>query len=222
MLFIIIMTLLLSMSGKRAKPDGFIGKLLISLMKASHKPLAKWGLGFVRFGKGWEMLDLDCGDGSTLKILERSGKGGRTYGIDSGKENVERAKALNRKQLGKDIFIRRCPGGIIPFRDESLDLVSAVDSIYFWKNPEKTFLQINRVLKRKGLFVIVLATDRDNPKFGIKWTNFISGMVIRSEKEIGTMLEKAGFTLVETHRKKPSYLTLIAEKTDMNHLPSLH
>ena len=44
------------------------------------------------------------------------------------------------------------------------------------------------------------------------WTNVVEGMTAYSPEELKKLLDDAGFTQTEIHRKKPSYATIIGAK----------
>ena len=67
---------------------------------------------------------------------------------------------------------------------------------------------MRRVLKSGGKFAIMVeVVDSDS-----KWTSVVEGMTAYSPEELKTMLDDAGFTQTEIHRKKPTYATIIGVK----------
>jgi hypothetical protein len=45
-----------------------------------------------------------------------------------------------------------------------------------------------------------------------KWTNVVEGMTAYSPEDLKKLLDDAGFTQTEIHRKKPTYATIIGVK----------
>lgn len=210
MLILLIMTMLLTIGGQGASPDGFVGKMLVAMMKRIHKPLSKWALGFLRPGDWHEALDIDCGDGITVKYLAEKLKCGRICGTDRHRENLERCRMVYKNRPG--VFFRKGCAWKIPYADSSFDLVTAVDSVYFWKDPRACFREIARVLRPGGMFVIVLACDTPDPNNDVNWSNLIDGMKIRPAAELRDILMDSGFPEVEVHRKGRSYVTMLAKR----------
>ena len=45
-----------------------------------------------------------------------------------------------------------------------------------------------------------------------KWTNVVEGMTAYSPEDLKKLLDEAGLTQTEIHRKKPTYATIIGVK----------
>ena len=66
----------------------------------------------------------------------------------------------------------------------------------------------HRVLKPEAHFAIMVeVVDTDS-----KWTNVVEGMTAYTPEQLKTLLDDAGFTQTEIHRKKPSYATILGVK----------
>lgn len=187
-----------------AHPQGRMGRVVLRFMNIGHAPLTKWGLSLIGFRDGWTMLDIGCGGGATLKrLLERS-RDGRAYGIDISEESVAKSREVNAEELGKRVFV--CQGSVesLPYGDQEFDLVTAVETIYFWPNLPHCLQEVRRVLKPGGRFVVMIeVADADSV-----WTKVVDGMTAYSPEQLKELLEDAGFTQTEIHRKKPSYAVL--------------
>ena len=191
-----------------ACPEGRMGRMMLRFMNFGHAPLTNWGLNLVDMQDGWTMLDIGCGGGATLKRLLKLSKDAQVYGIDISEESVEKAKKVNAKVLDKQVFV--CQGSTekLPYNDAKFDLVTAVETVYFWPNLPGCLQEVHRVLKQGGRFAIMIeVVDGDS-----MWTNVVKGMTVYSPEELKQMLDEAGFTQTEIHRKKPSYATIIGVK----------
>ena len=78
-----------------ARPEGFLGRVMLRFMNFGHAPLTNWGLSLVEIHDGWTMLDIGCGGGATLKRLLMRSKGAQVYGIDISEESVAKARKVN-------------------------------------------------------------------------------------------------------------------------------
>lgn len=68
--------------------------------------------------------------------------------------------------------------------------------------------EVHRVLKPGGKFAILVeVVDSDS-----KWTSIVEGMTAYSPEDLRKLLDDAGFTQTEIHRKKPTYATIIGVK----------
>lgn len=150
------------------------------------------------------MLDIGCGGGATLKRLLKRSPDGKVYGIDISEESVVKAKNVNKQLLNKQVFVQQGSADSLPWEDHKFDVVTAVETIYFWPNLPKCFQEVKRVLKPGGQFAIIIEViDGDSI-----WTNVVDGMTAYSPEMLKNMLEQAGFSDVEVFRKKPSYATI--------------
>ncbi len=191
-----------------ARPEGFMGRLMLRIMNYGHAPLTNWGLSLVSFENQWTMLDIGCGGGATLKRLLKRSEEGRAYGIDISDESLAKARRVNEKLLDKQVFLTKGSATQLPYNDAKFDLITAVETVYFWPDLQHCFSEVLRVLKPGSKFVIMLEViDTDS-----KWANVVDGMTVYSPDQLKTMLEETGFVSTEVHRKKPSYAAIIGVK----------
>ena len=141
-------------------------------------------------------------------MLKRS-KDTTAYGIDISAESVAKAQKVNADVLNKRAFIIQGSAEKLPYEDEKFDLVTAVETVYFWPNLPDCLQEVRRVLKSGGKFAIMVeVVDGDS-----MWTNVVEGMTAYSPEELKTMLDDAGFIQTEIHRMKPSNATIIGMKS---------
>jgi ubiquinone/menaquinone biosynthesis C-methylase UbiE len=187
-----------------ACPKGFLGRCMLRFMNFGHAPLTNWGLDHVEFSDGMVMLDIGCGGGATLKRLLKRSPEGMIYGIDISEESVVKAKNVNKQLLNKQVFVQQGSANRLPWEDQKFDVVTAVETVYFWPNLPQCFQEVKRVLKPGGQFAIMLEVIEGDSI----WTNVVEGMTVYSPEMLKDMLEQAGFGDVKVFRKKPSYATI--------------
>ncbi len=95
----------------------------------------------------------------------------------------------------------------LPWKDASFDVVTAVETVYFWPDLPKCFQEVKRVLKPGGQFAMMVEVIEDDSM----WTKVVEGMATYTPEQLKDMLEQAGFGHVEIFRKKPSYATIKGE-----------
>ena len=191
-----------------ACPQGRMGRLMLKFMNLCHAPLTNWGLNIAGIQDGWTMLDIGCGGGATLQRLLKRSKGACVYGIDISEESVAKAKKVNAKVLDKQVFVCQGSAEKLPYEDGEFNLVTAVETVYFWPDLPDCLQEVKRVLKPRGKFVIMVeVVDRNS-----MWTNVVEGMTAYQPIQLQQMLIEAGFTQTEIHLKKPSYATVIGIK----------
>ncbi len=191
-----------------ARPEGFMGRLMLRIMNFGHAPLTNWGLSLVSFENQWTMLDIGCGGGATLKRLLRHSQNGKAYGIDISDVSLAKARSVNEDLIDKQVFLVKGSAAQLPYQDGFFDLITAVETVYFWPDLHHCFSEVLRVLKPGSKFVIMLEViDTDS-----KWANVVDGMTVYSPDQLKTMLEETGFVSTEVNRKKPSYAAIIGVK----------
>ena len=202
------MGLLKSFFCQCARPEGSLGRVMLSFMNYTHAPLTNWGLKLVDVQDGWTMLDVGCGGGFTIRRLLKRSQDAQVYGIDISEESVAKAKKVNAKVLDKQVFVTQGSAEKLPYEDGKFDLVTAVETVYFWPNLPGCLQEVHRVLKSGGRFAILVeVVDSDS-----MWTNVVEGMTAYSPEDLKKLLDEAGFTQTEIHRKKPTYATIIGVK----------
>ena len=191
-----------------AQPKGALGRVMLSFMNYTHAPLTNWGLKLVDVQDGWTMLDVGCGGGFTIRRLLKRSRGAMVYGIDISEESVAKAKKVNVDVLDKQVFVTLGSAEKLPYEDGKFDLVTAIETVYFWPNLPNCLQEVRRVLKSGGKFAILVeVVDSDS-----KWTSIVEGMTAYSPEDLKKLLDDAGFTLTEIHRKKPTYATILGVK----------
>ena len=202
------MGLLKSFFSQCARPEGALGRVMLRFMNYTHGPLTNWGLKLVDIQDGWTMLDVGCGGGFTIRRLLKQSEDAQVYGIDISEESVAKAKKVNAEVLDKQVFVTQGSAEKLPYDDEKFDLVTAVETVYFWPNLPGCLQEVRRVLKPGGKFAILVeVVDSDS-----KWTSVVEGMTAYAPQDLKKLLDDAGFTQTEIHRKKPTYATILGCK----------
>ncbi len=197
------------------KPDGFWGKLMIRSMNKGHSELTDWALCHVNIKSGDHVLDVGCGGGRTVsKLCEMVGNG-KVYGIDYSDLCIKKAEKLNHKSVlcGK-VKLQKAPVSALPFDSDKFDLVTAVETYYFWPDKLNDLREIWRVLKPGGKIMLVfeMLKDKNDPE---KWSKVEERLNIESvsREDIDGMLERAGYLNIRTFVKSgTTWLCAVAEK----------
>ena len=191
-----------------AHPKGRMGRVMLKFMNLTHAPLTNWGLGLIGFEDGWTMLDIGCGGGKTLQRLLKRSIGGVAYGIDISDESVAKARENNAAVLGKQVFVEKGSAEELPYEEGMFDLVTAIETVYFWPNLPDCIKGIHKVLKPGGRFAIMVEVVEEDSK----WTKVVEEMTAYTPEQLKQLLDEAGFAQTEIHRKKPMYATILGVK----------
>jgi SAM-dependent methyltransferase len=107
---------------------------------------------------GKRVLEVGCGAGMGLGYL--AGKARRVVGGDYSPDNIERSRA----HYGNRVELLVLDGQRLPFRDNSFDVVMAMEVIYYFTSPDSFFTECQRVLEKDGLLCFCLP-NKDLPGF---------------------------------------------------------
>jgi SAM-dependent methyltransferase len=143
------------------KPGRWIGRPFVWMMNVTHAPLTTWGLEHVTIGKQFEILDVGCGGGATVSRLAAMASDGRVYGVDyaDGSVAVSRRKNAELIAAGR-VDIRKASVSQLPFDAGTFDLVTAIETHYYWPDLAASMLEIRRVLKSGGTLMILAESYR--------------------------------------------------------------
>jgi|SRR5689334_4598138 SAM-dependent methyltransferase len=138
------------------KPTRWTGRLIVWLMNKTHSALTDWGLGHIKIEKGFNILDVGCGGGRTIQKLAERAPHGKICGIDYANGSVAAARAKNAQLIKNGrVEIKQASVSQIPFGSNMFDLVTAVETHYYWPDPVKDMQEVLRVLKPGGTFIII-------------------------------------------------------------------
>jgi SAM-dependent methyltransferase len=107
------------------------------------------------------LLDIGCGGGLTIRKVASFAAAGRVYGVDYSTASVASSKALNRAAVesGK-VVIQNAAVSCLPFSSDFFDLVSAVETHYYWPDLARDIQEIRRVLRPGGSLAVIAETYR--------------------------------------------------------------
>jgi ubiquinone/menaquinone biosynthesis C-methylase UbiE len=71
-----------------SKPTGWLGRISLWRMNASHSQLTDWGLEHISIENHYTILDVGCGGGRKVSKLAAISPQGKVYGIDFSEESV--------------------------------------------------------------------------------------------------------------------------------------
>jgi len=113
-------------------------------------------LSYLSIGKQNTILDVGCGGGGTIYKLAKIATNGKVYGVDFSNESVMVSHMTNRQfiQMGR-VDIQQSTVSCLPFSDSIFDLVTAVNTHYFWPDLVTDMQEILRVLKSGGKLIII-------------------------------------------------------------------
>ena len=189
------MDILNRLANQFRKPTGWLGRLNLSDMNRRHSKLTDWGLKHISIEKHYTILDVGCGGGRTVYKLAAIAPEGKIYGIDYSEESVAASRRTNKQwiEMGR-VEIRHDSVSQLPFSNNMFDLVTAVETHFFWPNLPADMQEVLRVLKPGGMLIFIVEAFKDG-KFDSRFQKLadlvnISYPTVQEHREL---LLKAGY-----------------------------
>lgn len=96
--------------------------------------VTKWELTHVDIKRHFTILDVGCGGGQTIKTLSSRVPDGKVYGIDYSEASVAVARETNRGAIERgQVDIQLGTVSQLPFADGTFDVVTAIETHYYWR-----------------------------------------------------------------------------------------
>ena len=178
------------------KPEGELGHQILDRMNKSHESMAQWGVSHFEVKEDSKILDIGCGGGRNIqRFAQQISENGRVVGIDYSEVSVEKSIELNKKAIDDGVVnVLQASVSDMPFYDETFDIVTGFETIYFWPDFMNDLKEVNRVLKKGGLvFFCNEAVYREGEMEKYDDLVELLDMKIYSEDVLRKSLESNGF-----------------------------
>ena len=143
------------------RPTGPLGRGIVRAMNHSHSAMTEWALQHVHIEKNAVILDVGCGGGRTVQRLAIRAPEGVVHGIDYSAASVAVSRAANSRAIAAGrVHVHRASVAALPFSDATFDVVSAVETHYYWPDLLASTREVLRVLKPDGTFILIAETYR--------------------------------------------------------------
>jgi len=141
--------------GRQVKrPTRFVGRLFARMMNNSHSELTDWALTHLPIEMGATVLDVGCGGGRTIGKLARIATS--VHGVDYAAGSVAESQAYNKRLIAEGrVHIERASVSRLPYADGQFDVVTAIETQYYWPHLSDDMREIQRVLKPGGRLMVV-------------------------------------------------------------------
>jgi ubiquinone/menaquinone biosynthesis C-methylase UbiE len=175
-------------------------------MNAGHSKLTDWGLKQISIQNHYTILDVGCGGGRTVGKLAAIATQGKVYGIDFSEESVAASKRTNAQwiDLGR-VEIRHSAVSQLPFADGIFDLVTAVETHFWWADLPGGMREVLRVLKPGGTLIVIAEAYKGmttgTAKLVEKYASR-TGMALLNVAEHRELLGNAGYSDVQVVEKR--------------------
>jgi len=196
-------------------PTGLQGKTVAESMNLHHSALTDWGLKKVGIKPAFKILDVGCGGGKTIKKLAKLASRGKVFGIDYSKDMVQYSHELNSKLVEQNkVSIVECSVTKTDFPDNFFDLITAIETYYFWPSLPDAFQELKRILKPQGKLLLINEMIKDGI-YELENAEMIKKTHVRLVplETLKSTLQSLGFVHIEIFRKKRSaWNAILAQK----------
>ncbi|MBO4452814.1 MAG: class I SAM-dependent methyltransferase [Clostridia bacterium] len=186
-----------TLNARKPEQDEY-GNAVLERMNESHYELTQWGLSHVDPKAAADILDIGCGGGRTINGF-LTNTDAKVCGIDFSDASVAKTIELNKAfvEAGR-ASITKGTAESLPYPENSFDLVTAFETVYYWVEPTECFKKVLSTLREKGEF-LVCNEDKDRSRPVVAQFADALGMTLYSAEELGGFMKAAGFTEVRTY-----------------------
>ena len=166
--------------------------------------MTDWGLKHVQIMKDFTILDVGCGGGRTIQKMAAIATEGMLYGIDYAEGSVAASSGKN-SQLIKEgrVDIRKASVSQLPFPDDKFDLVTAVETQYYWPDLVKDMQEVRRVLKPGGTLIVIAESYKGGRYYLAHWSVMrLLRSSLLSVDEHRELFSTAGYTDVQMFEER--------------------
>jgi ubiquinone/menaquinone biosynthesis C-methylase UbiE len=167
-------------------------------MNLSHSRLTDWGLKQISIENHHTILDVGCGGGRTVSKLAAIATQGKVYGVDYSDESVATTKRTNAQWIDAGrVEIRHGSVSQLPFPTGVFDLVTAVETHFWWPNLPGDMREVFRVMKPGGALVLIAEVYKGGSNLAAKLAEISAsrtGMTLLSVDEHRELCTNAGYS----------------------------
>lgn len=127
----------MSFTDNFGNPKGLLGRMMLTTMDKEHLSMAQWALKQIKIPDNGKVADIGCGGGYNIRrMLEMSSKA-KFIGLDISDESVKKAEKVNKAEIGKRVKIIKGNAEKLPFKENSIDLITAFETVFSGKSRKK-------------------------------------------------------------------------------------
>lgn len=176
-------------------PVGEDGRTVLEGMNKHHEPIWEWCISHMPDGADGSVLDIGCGGGGLISRLSERYPYAMMFGVDISQESLDMTARVNQDLVtGGGLELHLCSVDSMPFVDGSMDIVTAVETYFFWPDLDAALEEIHRVMSPGGLLFIgsEMQLRDDNEADMARASELYGTRLVRDERMLQAM-EDVGF-----------------------------
>ena len=143
-----------------AHPRGLLGRLAGALMAKKNAAMNDAAVARLALRPEDRVLEIGFGHGRTIAALAARVPRGLVAGVDPSEAMLAMASRRSRAAVRAGrVDLRLGRAEEIPFPDASFDAAYAANSVQFWPGPERSMLEVRRVLRPGGTLLLAIRLD---------------------------------------------------------------
>ncbi len=181
------------------KPKGKLGEIQLKSMNKEHTPISLWVLKHLDIKESDVILDVGCGGGININRMAEKAK--KVYGVDYSEKSVKISREVNEDLIDKEIVeVKQGNVQNLDYEDNTFDIVTAFETVYFWPDIENCFGEVKRVLKPGGIFLIGMESNGSD-NIPMKISEKLIDMKAYNDEELTRFLENNDYSEITVYLK---------------------
>jgi ubiquinone/menaquinone biosynthesis C-methylase UbiE len=166
-----------------------------------------------------------CGGGRTIGKLAAIVTEGKVYGVDYSEQSIAVSKKTNAKRidLGR-VQLQQASVSQLPFRNGMFDLVTAVETHFWWPDLASDIREVFRVIRPGGTVILIAEVykgaqtrmsqliEKAGPRVGLKL------LTVEEHRELLTHAGCTDIQVIEQHKK--GWICAVGRKPPTPEIPS--
>ena len=188
------------LSRQARKPSGIIGRYLMTkVFNAGNFDLNSFAKETLDIKVDDRILEIGFGPGKLIKEMAEIAIKGHVDGVDFSRDMLKEATKVNRQLISKGrVKLHEGDCRTLPFDDDSFDKLCSINTLYFWEEPEKYFLEIFRVVKPGGMVVVGFRDKEQMSKLSLDQNVFST----YTQEDLVLLLTDTGFSRPRIEKKE--------------------
>ena len=188
------------LSSQARKPTGLIGRYVMTkIFNEGNADLNSFVMETLELKSSDKVLEIGFGTGKLINEMAKITTGGVVDGIDFSEEMLRQAGRVNKYHISNGkVRLQKGECKKLPFENDTFDKLCSTNTLYFWKNPDKYFIEMFRVVKPGGKIAIGFRDDKQMSNLNLSKDIFTT----YSTDEVVILLSNAGFTGAHVAKKE--------------------